>query len=36
MSWHDPKPPVADYWPTLALLFLTLALATAAVYLLLA
>ncbi len=36
MSWHDPKPPVADFWPMMGRLLLVTVVATAVVYLLFA
>lgn len=35
MSWHDPTPPVPDFWKGLALLAATVLLAGALVYVLL-
>lgn len=31
MSWHDPKPPVPDFWPIMGLILLVLVVATIAI-----
>ncbi len=36
MSWHDPQPPVMDFWPTMGRLVLVIFVTTVVVYLLLA
>jgi hypothetical protein len=35
MSWHDPKPPVLPYWPTLTGLFLFVLVAGTVLWLIL-